>query len=144
MTTLPSCLDASWADDLIAQLTRSWKTHPHTSLKPTNLSSRLAYKETSPTPPNTAVSTSPRRLLSSLRQTPTPTCTINHAARRPQDEECPICTENLSDTPSEKLVWCKGSCGRNVHKRCFEMWKLYSGRVVRCVNWLVKGLNVTE
>ncbi|CAJ0880050.1 7782_t:CDS:10 [Entrophospora sp. SA101] len=34
--------------------------------------------------------------------------------RQPIEGDCPICYETLSET--EKLVWCKDSCGNNVHE----------------------------
>lgn len=136
MTILSACPKASWANDLIARLTHIWKENSHNPLKPTCLSSRPICKEP-PTPPNTAVSTSPRHITPNPYKTTAPTCTIKHATRRPQTEECPICTESLLDIPVEELVWCKGSCGRNIHRDCFELWKQYSERVVRCVIWFV-------
>lgn len=41
------------------------------------------------------------------------------------DTECEICKEPLKDTKQKiKLVWCKGSCGRNFHVDCFSQWKV--------------------
>jgi len=35
-----------------------------------------------------------------------------------EDENCPICFEELD----EDLVFCRYSCGKSVHKDCFERW----------------------
>jgi hypothetical protein len=35
------------------------------------------------------------------------------------DDVCPICLEDLSN--GEELDFCKYSCGKNIHKNCFEM-----------------------
>jgi hypothetical protein len=43
--------------------------------------------------------------------------------RKPIQEEdsCPICLEEFSST-KEKIDWCKGQCGNNVHNSCFVKW----------------------
>ncbi|CAJ0755329.1 1747_t:CDS:10, partial [Entrophospora sp. SA101] len=54
--------------------------------------------------------------------------------RQPIEGDCPICYETLSET--EKLVWCKDSCGNNVHEVCFDQWKSSkrsSGDEITCV-----------
>nr|CAG8445583.1 15784_t:CDS:10 [Entrophospora candida] len=54
--------------------------------------------------------------------------------RQPIEGDCPICYEALSET--EKLVWCKDSCGNNVHEVCFDQWKSSkrsSGDEITCV-----------
>lgn len=50
----------------------------------------------------------------------------HHAAkRRSTDDECEICKEPLEDKKQNiKLVWCKGTCGRNFHVDCFAQWKV--------------------
>lgn len=40
--------------------------------------------------------------------------------RKPVEGDCPICYEELTKT--EAIVWCKASCGQNIHKACLEMW----------------------
>jgi hypothetical protein len=74
----------------------------------------------------------PHRLLSSG-----PPCPIPHVRRRTIDEDCSICAISLATTPVESLVWCKGACGHNFHKACFEQWRAYSVRPLRCVYWYV-------
>jgi hypothetical protein len=68
-------------------------------------------------------------------RTPSPNCSIQHSIRRSNDEECPICVQSLVHTSMEQMVWCKGSCGSNLHKGCFATWKEYADRPVRCVIW---------
>ncbi|CAJ0827650.1 1534_t:CDS:10, partial [Entrophospora sp. SA101] len=54
--------------------------------------------------------------------------------RQPIEGDCPICYETLLET--EKLVWCKDSCGNNVHEVCFNQWKSSkhsSGNEITCV-----------
>lgn len=44
----------------------------------------------------------------------------------------PICYEEMKE--SEDIIWCKSSCGNNMHKKCFEMWKTSKkGGPVTCV-----------
>lgn len=40
--------------------------------------------------------------------------------RKPVEGDCPICYEVLAD--GEAIVWCKASCGNNLHRSCIEMW----------------------
>jgi len=52
---------------------------------------------------------------------------------------------HIQDTPcalkplqegAELLVWCKASCGNNIHKQCFDKWaaaKRGNGQQVTCV-----------
>lgn len=96
------------------------------------------------------ISTSPRRPSSKRRprlqiryaRSPSPIpvkpCPIAHVARRSlQDEDCSICSTSLALEPVENLVWCKGACGNNFHKSCFDVWREYAARPVRCVHWYV-------
>lgn len=57
------------------------------------------------------------------------------AKRKPiEDSMCPICYEDLK--ANDKLVWCKTSCGQNLHEECFNQWKSQaqtSRRDVTCV-----------
>jgi len=49
-------------------------------------------------------------------------------------EDCPICYEAMHET--EQLVYCKSSCGKVVHKGCFEQWSKQqhlSRKLVTCV-----------
>lgn len=38
-----------------------------------------------------------------------------------EDDSCPICLDEFSST-KEKIDWCKGQCGNNVHHSCFVKW----------------------
>lgn len=40
--------------------------------------------------------------------------------RKPIEGECPICYEAL--VKDEAVVYCRASCGQNMHKACLEMW----------------------
>jgi hypothetical protein len=42
--------------------------------------------------------------------------------RKPIDGDCPICFNELAADGGEDIVWCRATCGQNVHKECFEMW----------------------
>jgi len=57
--------------------------------------------------------------------TPTPRCARSHARRLPFDDECPICQEGdlLSQYDRSEVVWCESTCGRTLHKTCFEDWR---------------------
>ena len=53
--------------------------------------------------------------------------------RKPVDGECPICYMDFDEEQNE-LVWCKASCGNNMHKSCFDQWVASQrGSTVRCV-----------
>lgn len=59
--------------------------------------------------------------------------------RKPVEGECPICYMDLEEQQNE-LVWCRASCGNNMHKTCFDQWVASQrGKQVRCVycraNW---------
>jgi hypothetical protein len=48
--------------------------------------------------------------------------------RKPTDGECPICCDELvSEGFNEELVYCKASCGNNLHKSCFKQWAATKG-----------------
>jgi len=64
------------------------------------------------------------------------TCTARHKSRRSVDEDCVICTMPMVNCSLSELVWCKSSCGRSVHRDCFETMRGYVD-VIRCVIWLV-------
>lgn len=54
--------------------------------------------------------------------------------RKPLEGECPICCEDFEpENTAEAVVYCKASCGNNIHKQCFEQWAATkSGQVVTC------------
>ncbi|KAF1921721.1 hypothetical protein BDU57DRAFT_510668 [Ampelomyces quisqualis] len=41
--------------------------------------------------------------------------------RKPIEGECPICYDDL-DLDNDTIVYCKTSCGNNVHKGCMQKW----------------------
>lgn len=41
--------------------------------------------------------------------------------RKPIEGECPICYDEL-DPKNDDIVYCKTSCGNNVHKACMQSW----------------------
>jgi hypothetical protein len=57
--------------------------------------------------------------------------------RKPIEGECPICYDNLGD--KEAIVYCKASCGNNVHKTCMQNWMAASRGKATCpycrANW---------
>lgn len=56
-----------------------------------------------------------------------------------EGDQCPICLEPLEN--SKELDFCKYSCGKTIHKQCFQMWKMTKGNVcVYCrAKWYVDG-----
>lgn len=43
--------------------------------------------------------------------------------RKPLEGECPICCVDFEPgNTKEEIVYCKASCGNNVHKECFAQW----------------------
>ncbi|EED23698.1 RING finger domain protein (Znf1), putative [Talaromyces stipitatus ATCC 10500] len=53
--------------------------------------------------------------------------------RKPIEGDCPICFMEF-EPDKEKIVWCKRSCGNNIHKTCFDQWTATTrDRGVRCV-----------
>ncbi|GIZ44198.1 hypothetical protein CKM354_000740200 [Cercospora kikuchii] len=41
--------------------------------------------------------------------------------RKATDGDCPICFMEFEE--GEELVWCKASCGNNLHAQCFKQWE---------------------
>lgn len=49
--------------------------------------------------------------------------------QKPVDGYCPICFEEYSES-NEKIIFCKWTCGNNVHSSCYEEWAKYQrGRI---------------
>lgn len=49
-------------------------------------------------------------------------------SRKPIDGDCPVCMMEFDDSDND-ILWCKGACGNNVHRSCFEQWaKTKSGK----------------
>lgn len=63
----------------------------------------------------------------------------------PAGQDCAICFDEM--TSADELVWCKSSCGNNVHKACMTAWSTAQrkqGKAVTCVycreDWAVGDL----
>jgi hypothetical protein len=55
--------------------------------------------------------------------------------RKAVEGDCPICFMEF-EPQTEKIIWCKASCGNNVHKACFDRWAATTRENgVRCVYW---------
>ncbi|KAI4641084.1 hypothetical protein J4E93_007962 [Alternaria ventricosa] len=50
--------------------------------------------------------------------------------RKPIEGECPICYDELGE--NEPIVYCKASCGNNVHKACMANWIAVSKGKATC------------
>ncbi|KAI4960443.1 hypothetical protein J4E86_002065 [Alternaria arbusti] len=50
--------------------------------------------------------------------------------RKPIEGECPICYDELGE--NESIVYCKASCGNNVHKACMANWIAVSKGKATC------------
>jgi hypothetical protein len=54
-------------------------------------------------------------------------------SRKPIEGECPICCDDFELGSSENVVYCKASCGNNIHKQCFGHWAATKkGQTVTC------------
>lgn len=53
-----------------------------------------------------------------------PSCSRTHTRRIPLSDSCPICYNGppLFLHPASSLICCTSSCGRTVHKSCFDTW----------------------
>ena len=56
-----------------------------------------------------------------------------------EGDKCPVCLELLEN--GKELDFCKYSCGKTIHKQCFQQWKLTKGNIcVYCrAKWYVDG-----
>lgn len=55
--------------------------------------------------------------------------------RKPIEGDCPICFMEFNPQ-SEEIIYCRTSCGNNVHKNCFEQWAATTANNangIRCV-----------
>ena len=54
--------------------------------------------------------------------------------RKSIEGDCPVCVMEFveSDKP-EDILWCKGACGQNIHRTCFEQWAKSKPGPVKCV-----------
>jgi len=55
-------------------------------------------------------------------------------SRKPIEGDCPVCVMEFdeSDKPDD-ILWCKGACGQNIHRTCFEQWARSKPGQVKCV-----------
>jgi len=54
--------------------------------------------------------------------------------RKPIEGDCPVCVMEFNESDkSEEILWCKGACGNNIHRHCFEQWARSKPGPVRCV-----------
>ncbi|OAK95955.1 hypothetical protein IQ06DRAFT_297459 [Phaeosphaeriaceae sp. SRC1lsM3a] len=51
--------------------------------------------------------------------------------RKPIEGECPICYDEL-DPEKDVIVYCKSSCGNNVHRDCMQMWIAVASKKATC------------
>lgn len=55
--------------------------------------------------------------------------------RKPIEGDCPVCFMEF-EADKEDIVWCRGSCGNNIHKVCFDKWAATQREHgFRCVYW---------
>jgi hypothetical protein len=69
-------------------------------------------------------------------------CKLAHAARRPLMEDCLVCKDPCGED-IETLVWCKSTCGHNLHLSCFEEWRPWAEKSrggLRCPLWYVRAI----
>lgn len=64
-------------------------------------------------------------------------CQTPHVVRRSTEVECPICYDSMMFTPRADLVWCKSTCGQNVHRECWDLWRNESMVNPTCTYWSV-------
>lgn len=51
------------------------------------------------------------------------TSTDTGGSRKPIEGDCPVCVMEFDESDkSEEILWCKGACGNNIHRHCFEQW----------------------
>jgi hypothetical protein len=48
--------------------------------------------------------------------------------RKPADGECPICYDEL-DPMHGDISFCRGTCGQNLHTKCWERWTIEHPRL---------------
>ncbi|PBP21713.1 RING finger domain protein (Znf1) [Diplocarpon rosae] len=54
--------------------------------------------------------------------------------RKPIEGDCPVCVMNFDESnKSEDILWCKGVCGNNIHRHCFEQWAKSQPGTPKCV-----------
>ncbi|KAK0107138.1 hypothetical protein ONS95_003844 [Cadophora gregata] len=62
------------------------------------------------------------------------TATDTGGSRKPVEGDCPVCVMEFDESDkSEEILWCKGACGNNIHRQCFEQWARSKPGPVKCV-----------
>jgi hypothetical protein len=62
------------------------------------------------------------------------TATDTGGHRKPIEGDCPVCVMDFDiNGKSEEIIWCKGACGNNIHRHCFEQWARSKPGQVKCV-----------
>jgi hypothetical protein len=59
------------------------------------------------------------------------TSTDTGGHRKPIEGDCPVCVMEFE--AQDDVIWCKGACGNNVHRQCFEQWAKSKPGETRCV-----------
>lgn len=47
--------------------------------------------------------------------------------RKPIEGDCPICCVEFEPDSGETIVYCRASCGNNIHEECFSQWATTKG-----------------
>ena len=99
-------------------------------------------QETNPSPiPSAANLTTPREEAANATSSEAPILeppTPSHHShdRRPIEDDCPICFEDLSS--GDDTVWCRAQCRQNLHAECASLWHASqeaNDRVKTCPYW---------
>ncbi|KAL2073185.1 hypothetical protein VTL71DRAFT_10509 [Oculimacula yallundae] len=62
------------------------------------------------------------------------TATDTGGSRKAVEGDCPVCVMEFDESDkSEDILWCKGACGNNIHRSCFEQWARSKPGPVKCV-----------
>lgn len=53
--------------------------------------------------------------------------------RKPIEGDCPVCVMDFESDKAEDILWCRGACGNNIHRHCFEQWAKSKPGAPKCV-----------
>jgi hypothetical protein len=59
------------------------------------------------------------------------TSTDTGGQRKLVEGDCPVCIMEFGI--DDDIIWCKGACGNNIHRECFEQWAKSKPGEARCV-----------
>ncbi len=86
------------------------------------------------------LSTEVREIFANAPVTPqsldvsTSTATDTGGSRKPVEGDCPVCVMEFDESDKlEEIMWCKGACGNNIHRTCFEQWARSKIGPAKCV-----------